>query len=180
MEKEKIEALAVKYDMPIEFVNELHEKVVDKGNFERALKMFVYGSLPYDVATGQEPINVAELRSKIASELLEYRKKMQEEFERNRKIAEYYNGCTALKFPRKPNNGAQDIVFIKDGHLVAFARFEPKQGGFYAANNELMPEYNWNPHKWLARLRQINKAFYREVKKAAFADPKEWFNFNIQ
>lgn len=180
MEKEKIEALAVKYDLPIEFVNELWEKVVDKDNFERALKMFVYGSLPYDVATGQDPINVAELRSRIASELLEYRKKMQEELERNRQIAEYYNGCNALRYPRKPKDGTQDIVFVKDGHLVAFARFEPKQGGFYAANNEFMPEYNWNPHKWLKRLRQINKAFYREVKKAAFADPKEWFNFNIK
>ncbi len=99
------------------------------------------------------------------------------QMEQQRKIVEYYNGCMSLKHPRKPKNGIQDVVFIKDGHLVGFARFEPKQGGIYAANNEEMPNYKWTPHKWLSRLRDMNKAFYREVKKAAFASPKEWFNF---
>jgi len=89
--------------------------------------------------------------------------------ETGRKIVEYYNGCKALRYPRKPKDGAQDVVFIKDGHLVAFARFEPKQGGIYASNNEVMPNFHWQPHGHLARLRKMNKAFYREVKKAAFA-----------
>jgi hypothetical protein len=181
-EKQNFELLAVKYDLPIDFVNELHEKIMDKENFERALRMFVTGSITYEAATGKEPINIGEVRHKIATELWELRKDTKrmaiEAMEHQRKIVEYYNGCKALHFPKKPKNGIQDIIFIKDGHLVAFARFEPKQGGIYAANNEVMPNFKWNPHQWLGRLRQLNKAFYREVKKAAFADPKEWFNFN--
>jgi hypothetical protein len=89
------------------------------------------------------------------------------------------NGCKALRYPRKPKDGTRDVVFIKDGHLVAFAHFEPKQGGIYASNNEIMPNFKWTPRKWLGRLRQLNKAFYRDVKKAAFAGDKELFDFNI-
>ena len=36
-----------------------------------------------------------------------------------------------------------------------------------------MKEFKGTKGKW-----QLDKAFYREVKKAAFADPKEWFDFN--
>lgn len=43
-----------------------------------------------------------------------------------------------------------------------------------------MPNFNWTPHKWLARLRQMNKAFYRDVKKAATNSPREWFDFNLK
>lgn len=181
-ENQNLESLAAKYDLPIDFVNELWNKVVDKENFKRALRMFKDGSMTYEVATGKEPINVGELRHNVAADLWAFRsdakRKAMEAMEHQRKIVEYYNGCQALKFPHKPKNGTQDVVFVKDGHLVAFARFEPKQGGIYAANNEVMPNFKWNPHQWLGRLRQLNKAFYREVKKAAFADPKEWFNFN--
>ena len=35
--------LATRYALPIEFVQELHEKVVDKDNFGRALRMFKGG-----------------------------------------------------------------------------------------------------------------------------------------
>lgn len=182
-ENQNLEALAAKYDLPTDFVNELWDKVVDKKNFERALRMFVSGSITYEVATGKEQINVADIRHQVATDLWEFRRdakhKVMEAMEQQRKIVEYYNGCKTLSFPRKPKNGVQDVVFIKDGHLVAFARFEPKQGGIYAANNEVMPNFKWNPHQWLGRLRQLNKAFYREVKKAASADPKEWFDFNI-
>jgi hypothetical protein len=182
-EKQNLETLAVKYNLATDFVNDLWDKVVDKANFERALRMFVAGSITYEAATGKEPINVGEIRHKVATDLWEFRRdakrKVMEAMEQQRKIVEYYNGCQALKFPRKPKDGTQDVVFIKDGHLVAFARFEPKQGGIYAANNEVMPNFKWNPHQWLGRLRQINKAFYREVKKAAFADPRELFNFDV-
>ena len=53
-----------------------------------------------------------------------------------------------------------------------------KQGGIYMANNEVMPNFRWQPHEALARLRKLNKAFYRKVKKAAVNSPREWFNFN--
>jgi hypothetical protein len=181
MKKEfDFEALASKYSLSIEFLKELYEKVVDKDNFGRAVRMFNNGTMPYDIATGKDPINVAKLRHKIATEMWAARTKAKAAMEEQRKIADYYNGCKVLKYPWKPKNGIQDVVFVKDGHLVAFAHFEPKQGGIYAANNEVMPNFKWTPHKWLGRLRQMNKAFYRDVKKAAFASPKEWFDFNIQ
>ena len=179
MKKElKFEALATQYGLSIEFVKELHDKVVDKENFERALRMFKGGTLKYEVATGKDPINIAEIRKEIAGNYQAMRERVRAQMEQQRKIVEYYNGCKALRYPRKPKDGAQDVIFIKDGRLVAFARFEPKQGGIYAANNEVMPNFRWNPHNHLARLRKMNKAFYREVKKAAFAENKELFNFN--
>lgn len=185
MKKEiDFEVLATKYDLKADFVKELFDKVMDKGNFERALRMFANGTMPYDIATGKEPINVAEFRHKVATNIWATRHdqmaKVKAAMKQQRKIVEYYNGCQALKYPKKPQNGTQDVVFIRDGHLVAFARFEPKQGGIYAANNEVMPNFRWNPHEHLARLRKLNKAFYREVKKAAFADNKGLFDFNVK
>mgnify|MGYP001333930644 CR=1 FL=1 len=175
--------LATQYGLSIEFVKELNGKVVDKENFERALRMFNNGILKYEVATGEDPINVAELRHKVATGLWTQRSdqmaNVKAALEQQRKIVEYYNGCKALRYPNKPKDGKQDVVFIKDGHLVAFARFEPKQGGIYAANNEVMPDFHWQPHGHLGRLRKMNKAFYREVKRAAFADDKKLFDFNI-
>lgn len=177
-ENQNLESLAAKYDLPMDFVNELWNKVVDKENFERALRMFKGGTLKYEIATGKAPINIAEIRKEIAGNYQAMRERVRAQMEQQRKIVEYYNGCKTLRYPRKPKDGAQEVVFIKDGHLVAFARFEPKQGGIYAANNEVMPNFRWNPHNHLARLRKMNKAFYREVKKAAFAENRELFNFN--
>lgn len=66
MEKINFEALASKYGLTVDFVKELHEKVIDKENFARAVRMFAVGLLPYDMATGKAPINVAEYRHKVA------------------------------------------------------------------------------------------------------------------
>lgn len=184
MENKSIESLASKYDLAVDFVKELHDKVVDKENFARAVKMFVDGLLPYDMATGNKPINIAELRHNVAKKMWNFRKvqseRMKEAMEQQRKIVDYYSSCTSLTHRHKANKAIRDVVFIKDGHLVAFAHFEPKQGGIYAANNEVMPEFRWNPHEHLARLRNQNKAFYRQVKKAAFNSPREWFDFNLK
>ena len=85
MEKMNFEALASKYGLTVDFVKELHDKVVDKENFVRAVRMFANGMLPYDVATGKEPINVAELRHQVAKNMWDFRKnkasKMQEAME---------------------------------------------------------------------------------------------------
>ena len=72
----------------------------------------------------------------------------------------------------------RETVFIKDGIIVAFGHFEPNQGGIYAANNPVMPDFHWQPHNALARLRKLDKAFYRKVKKAATQSPREWFDFS--
>ena len=183
MEK-TFEALASKYGLTVDFVKELHDKVVDKENFVRAVKMFVNGLLPYYTATGKDPINVAEYRKVVAKNLREFRhnqqEKVKEAMKQHKRIVEYYTSCTRLTHRHKQNKAVMDVVFIKDGRLVAFAHYEPKQGGIYAANNEVMPDFHWNPHEILARLRKLNKAFYRQVKKAAFNSPKEWFDFNLK
>lgn len=185
MEMTNFETLASKYGLTVDFVQELHEKVVDKENFVRAIKMFANGLLPYDIATGNEPINVAELRNKVARNMLDFRRNQSEmikaAMEQQRKIVEYYNGCTAITHYYKVNTIVKDVVFIKDGHLVAFAHFDRKSGGgIYAANNEVMPNFRWQPHEYLARLRKLDKAFYKRVKKAAFNSPREWFNFEMK
>lgn len=184
MENMNFEALAAKYGLTVDFVKGLHEKVIDKENFARAVKMFADGLLPYEMATGKEPINIAEYRKVVARNFRNRRKLQTEQFkavmEQQRQIIEYYSSCRRLTFHHKPNKVVKDVVFIKDGHLVAFAHYKPNQGGIYAANNEVMPDYNWRPHEHLARLRKLNKAFYRQVKKAAFNSPREWFNFNLK
>ena len=184
MEKTSIETLARQYGLTVDFVKELHDKIVDKENFARAVKMFNDGLLPYDMATGKDPINVAEYRKTVAGNLRGFRhnqqEKVKEAMEQQKRIVDYYSACTTLAYRHKSNKVVKDIVFIKDGHLVAFARFEPKQGGIYAANNEVMPDFHWQPHEHLARLRKLNKAFYRQVKKAAVNSPREWFDFNLK
>lgn len=169
--------LAARYELSIEFVRNLFEKIEDKENFVRAVRMFDKGTLPYDKATGNGIINVREIRHHLAQVKWDCRKKIQAHIEYKRRVRDFLASCKALRFPLKKN--PFDVVWVKDGRLVAFGRFEPKQGGIYMANNEAMGEYEWNPHKALARLRNLNKAFYRQIKKAAFDSPVEWFNFNL-
>lgn len=179
-----IETLATKYGLSVEFLTELEAKVVDKENFARAVKMFADGLLPYDMATGKAPINVAEYRNTVAKNLREFRRNQQEKvkeaMKQHRKIVDYYTGCKRLTLHNKENKAISDVVFIKDGQLVAFGHYKPTQGGIYAANNEVMPDFHWQPHEALARLRKLNKAFYRQVKKAAFNSPREWFDFSAK
>ena len=97
MTTKDFEALASQYGLDVDFVHQLHEKVVDKENFARAVKMFVNGTLPYDVAMGDAPINIAELRHQVTQNLLVFRKhkaeKVRQAMEQQRKIVDYYNGC---------------------------------------------------------------------------------------
>lgn len=177
-----IKKLSEQFNLSVEFLTELYYKIVDKENFTRAVRMFVTGLMPYDMATGQDPINVAELRHKVAADIVAFRKdktaKIRIALEQQKRIQEFYSGCKAIRHPKKPTSTVFDVAFIKDGHLVALAHFEPSAGGIYAADNEVMPGWNWRPHEYLARLRKLNKAFYREIKKAAVNSPREWFNFN--
>lgn len=177
-----IKNLSERFNLSVEFLTELHDKIVDKENFTRAVRMFMDGLMPYDIATGKEPINVAELRHKVAADIVAFRKdktaKIRAAFEQQKRIQEYYSGCKSIRYPKKPKGGVSDIAFIKNGRLVALAHFEPSAGGIYAADNEVMPGWNWRPHEYLARLRKLNKAFYREIKKAAVNSPREWFDFN--
>ena len=179
---QEIESIASRYDLDVDFVLQLHDKVTDKENFARAVKMFADGTLPFDVATGDAPINVASIRHDVAVNMWNTRKiraeRVKELMEMQRRIVEYYNGCKRMTMAHAKDKRIQETVFIKDGIIVAFGHCEPKQGGIYAANNPVMPDFRWQPHDALARLRKLNKAFYRQVKKAATASPREWFDFS--
>ena len=174
--------MASQYGLDAAFVQSLHEKIVDKENFARAMKMFADGTLPFDVATGKEPINVASVRHDVAVNMWNTRKiraeRVKEQMEMQRRIVEYYNGCKRMTMAHAKDKRIQETVFIKDGIIVAFGHFEPKQGGIYSANNPVMPDFHWQPHDALARLRKMNRAFYRKVKKAATQSPHEWFDFS--
>ena len=182
MTTQDFEALASQYGLDVDFVHQLHEKVVDKENFARAVKMFADGTLPFDVATGDAPINISELRHQVAQNLLVFRKhkaeKVRQAMEQQRKIVDYYNGCQRLVMHHRGKKQIREMVAIKDGIIVAFGHYEPNQGGIYAANNPVMPDFRWQPHEALARLRKMNRAFYRKVKKAATKSPREWFDFS--
>lgn len=95
---------------------------MDKENFARAVKMFADGLLPYDMATGKDPINVAEYRNTVAKNLHEFRRNQQEKvkeaMKQHRKIVDYYTGCKRLTLHNKENKAISDVVFVKDGHLV--------------------------------------------------------------
>lgn len=181
MNKIDFNGMASQYGLDVDFVQQLHERVVDKENFARAVKMFADGTLPFDIATGKEPINVASVRHDVAVNMWNTRKiraeRVKEQMEMQRRIVEYYNGCRRMTMAHAKDKRIQETVFIKDGIIVAFGHFEPKQGGIYSANNPVMPDFRWQPHDALARLRKLDKAFYRKVKKAASNSPDEWFDF---
>lgn len=177
MNEQELKALAVKYDLPFDFVSQLWENVTDKGNLEKALRMFVAGTLKYEDATSSKPICIADIRRDVAKNFRGLREIMNKRMERERAIADYYAGCKRVKYPMKHNNSPSECVFIKDGVIVAFAHFEPKQGGIYAANNDLMQNFNWHPHEHLARLRKLDRVYYRAIKKNADKSPREWFDF---
>lgn len=49
---QEIESIASRYDLDVDFVQQLHDKVTDKENFARAVKMFVDGTLPFALQPG--------------------------------------------------------------------------------------------------------------------------------
>lgn len=177
MKEEELKKLATKYDLPLDFVSHLWDIVTDKENFEKGLKMFNAGTLEMKDATGNEQICIADIRKKICGNFQEMRKRMKSRFDKARKEYEYYNSCKLIKYAPKGNNYPVEHVFIKDGVIVAFAHYEPNQGGIYAAHNECNI-FNWNPHEHLARIRKLDKQFYKRIKKAADKSPVEWFDFN--
>ena len=92
------------------------------------------------------------------------------------KANEYLKSCECVCYPLgEKETNAQECVYIKDGVVVAFAHYEPKQGGFYAFNNEGQGMLDWRPQVHLANLRRLSYPYFNEIKKAAFKSPEEWF-----
>lgn len=184
MNEELITQLSAKYHIEADFLKTLYDKITDKAYFARAVRMFYDGTMSYAIATGDEPIDVASLRHDVATNLWHTHqvniKKMKDLMKQQQRIVDFYNSCKQMTWVHKPNTSVRDVVFIKDGRIVAFGHFEKKQGGIYAADNEVMPGFHWQPHDHLGRIRKGNKFFYRQVKKAASKSPREWFDFNIK
>ena len=176
MNEQEFKELAAKYELDAAFVSQLHNKLVDKSTIEKALRMFIAGTLKYDVATGNDPVDIAAIRHEGAGNFQDLRKRTAEFMEKQKPIHEYYAGCKALS--RKVNGTITDSVFLKDGKIVAFAHYESKQGGIYMADNEVMPNFNWNPHEALKRFRNHDRAFLKAIKKHATKEPLSLFIFD--
>lgn len=176
MNEQELKELAAKYELDAAFVSQLYDKLTDKATIDKALRMFVAGILKYDVAVGKEPIDIAAIRKDLAGNFQEVRKRTAEFMEKQKAIHEYYAGCEALS--RKVNGTITDTVFINDGKIVAFAHYEPKQGGIYMADNEVMPAFNWQPHEALKRLRNLDRQLFKMVKKHATKEPLSLFIFD--
>ena len=185
MNEELINQLSAKYHIEADFLQGLYGKITDKSYFQRAVRMFYDGTMSYAIATGEEPIDVAALRHEVATNLWHthqvYNKRMKDLMEQQQRIVDYYISCKQMTWVhKKTTKHIRDVVFIKDARIVAFGHFEHKQGGIYAADNEVMPDFHWQPHDHLARIRKGNKFFYRQVKKAASQSPREWFDFTFK
>lgn len=176
MNEQELKELAAKYGLDAAFVSQIYDKLTDKATIDKALRMFVAGTLKYDVAIGQEPIDIAAIRHEVAGNFQEVRKRAAEFVEKQKAIHEYYSGC--YKLARTVNGEIADTVFLKDGKIVAFAHYEPKQGGIYMADNEVMPNFNWNPHEALKRFRYHDREFFKAIKKHATKEPLSLFTFD--
>ena len=111
MNEQELKELAAKYELDAAFVSQLYDKLTDKATIEKALRMFVAGTLKYDVAIGKEPIDIAAIRHEVAGNIQDLRKRTAEFMEKQKAIHEYYAGCKALS--RKVNGTITDSVFLK-------------------------------------------------------------------
>ena len=166
MNEQELKEIAAKYKLDAAFVSQLYDKLTDKATIEKALRMFVAGTLKYDVAIGKEPIDIAAIRHEVAGNFQDLRKRTAEFMEKQKALS------------RKANGTITDSVFLKDGKIVAFAHYKPKQGGIYMADNEVMPNFNWNPHEALKRFRNYDRAFFKAIKKHATKEPLSLFIFD--
>ena len=66
MNEQELKELAAKYELDAAFVSQLYDKLTDKATIDKALRMFVAGTLKYDVAIGKEPIDIAAIRHEVA------------------------------------------------------------------------------------------------------------------
>lgn len=171
--KELIERLALQYDLPIDFLTNLEARIVDKENFARAVKMFHKGVLPFAVATGNEPINVEAIRHDLVVKRLAWRKEQVKIAKEQKRVNAFYDGCDKLVLGEPPT---YEVVFIKDGAIVAFANYQPQHGGVYMADNEVHPNMRWHPDKALKRLAKMDKDFIAKVRAAAPSSPGKWFD----
>lgn len=160
-----------------DFVDILSAKLVNPEHVNCALRMFIRGQLPMDYINNAEAIDLAAIRKQIADAIRERRTSIAKHVAETRRLSEYYATCRMLS---TRGERGQHYVFIKDGHIVAFGAEsgDRKQGGIYAAHNDVHGDFKWTPNEHLARIRRFDKAFYKRIKKAAFADDPAIFDMN--
>lgn len=149
--------------------------LVDAKDFKRAVWLFVNGYLPIEAATGDKPINVSDIRKTVIAERKRQRDLKKENDAKLAKLAAYLNTVKTLELKLK--HGESVLVFIDDGKITAFAAKKAKNIKILGANCTGV-EHNWQPHEHLQEIRKIKKSFYRDVKRAAYNEPKELFDFN--
>lgn len=162
------------YNLTEDFLERL-ASLVDAKDFKRAVWLFVNGYLPIEAATGDKPINVSDIRKTVITERKRQRDLKKENDAKLAKLAAYLNTVKILELKLK--YGESVLVFLDDGKIAAFAAKKGKNIKILGAHC-IGIEHNWHPHEHLQEIRKIKMAFYRTVKRAAYNEPKELFDFN--
>lgn len=68
--QQPLPTLAIKYNLPLDFVIHLWEITTDKQNFEEGLRMFLAGTLWMDDATGDKPICIEDIKRRVLDNLI--------------------------------------------------------------------------------------------------------------
>lgn len=155
------------------FIQMLANKLTNPEHMNIAIRMFIQGTLPMSAIENNQAIDIPTIRHQIADAIWNRRQAIAEHLAEQRRLSEYYSTCKMLK---ADGQRGCHFVFIKDGHIVAFGAQTDKEGGVYAADNPVHQQFNWQPREHLARLRRFDKAFYKRIKKAAFADDRAFFD----
>ena len=169
--------ILAEYNIGQDFIDTLAAKLTNQEHLNCALRMFINGQLPLSTINDNDAIDIPTIRKQIADTIRERRQAMAKHVAEYRRLSEYYSTCKMLAVECR--NG-QHYVFIKDGHIVAFGmeRGDHREGGIYAAKNPVQGEFQWTPNEHLARIRRLDKAFYKRIKKAAFAEPQSMWKMD--
>lgn len=166
-----IAGLSKWFELDSKFLQGLHDKLTDKNDMFMACQFFADGILSYDIATGDQPIDIPTIRETYISGLEKQRADAD-------KLSEYYNTCITVTCAHSGGK-YREIAFIKGGRLVACGQFtRDHRGGIYAANNPVQKIPNWNPHEIAAKFRQLNKIAYKQIKRLCTDEPAETFKFD--
>lgn len=178
-ERKLIEDGAELYKQPLDFCTHLYELLTDKSTFDRALRMFTRGQLQYADAIGDDAIDIAEVRRQLANNYAVRRYQANAERAATRRKFAFYDSCerAVLKVVQDGRLASVEFVLIDNGRFVAFGCQTPNGGGIYAAHND-HESFNWNLHEILCRMRNTNRAFYRRIKKMAFAEAASTFDMS--
>lgn len=159
------------------FIQMLANKLTNPEHMNIATRMFIQGTLPMSAIENNQAIDIPTIRHQIADAIWNRRQAMAKHVAEYRRLSEYYSTCKMLAVECR--NG-KSYVFIKDGHIVAFGMEsgDHREGGIYAAKNPVQGEFQWTPNEHLARIRRLDKAFYKRIKKAAFAEPQSMWKMD--